>query len=257
MALDTADAVREHQIQLALRTGELPFPQGADHDRRQRNGPPAGRALQRPHGVEAVGTLTDAQLGLLQVDVSPAQTTQLGSPQPGEDRGQEEGPPAPLQMAQDRADFVWAWDINADLERAAPPPLCLVVLLAGEAMDDVLGDESARMAPRSPITRLIMAGDRLSARSRSMNSRTAGTVRSGELHRADVGDDVVIEVLAVGFHGRALEPAIHILEPLLAGRRDRHPGMSVDAAGNVDADSGLIGSRRRACIEVVRAASSD
>ena len=130
-------------------------------------------------------------------------------------------------MGQDCADFAGARDIDADLKRLALPPLGLPMLLAGEAMDDVLGDKTALLGvaddgaevadhPLDHRRRTLVGAQPV----RELTHHRHGQV--GELHGADIGDDVVVEVLAIGFHGRALQPVIDVIEPLLPGCRDGH-----------------------------------
>src|SRR5215472_2306270 len=84
VALDIAFAVREHEVQLALRTGELPCAQRVDHDRGERDLPPGRVRFWRADRVPAIGALPHGQHLALEVDSLPSQSAQLTRAQPAE-----------------------------------------------------------------------------------------------------------------------------------------------------------------------------
>ena len=97
--LDVAGAVREDEIKLALRAGEPLLPQRVHHHRRQRHGALAGFRLGRADGVKTIGALADVQIAALEIDILPAQAAQFGRAQAGEDRRQQQRPPAAFEVA--------------------------------------------------------------------------------------------------------------------------------------------------------------
>jgi hypothetical protein len=68
------------------RTSQPQFPQGIRHDRGQRDRPLAGFRLWRPDRIISISPLPDVKLAFFEIDVGPAQTAQLGGPEPGKDR---------------------------------------------------------------------------------------------------------------------------------------------------------------------------
>ena len=112
---------------------------------------------------------------------SPPKAAQLGRSQAGKYRGENQRSPAALEVGDDAGNLRARRDVNPDLELGFLAPLVLPSLMPTKAADHVLRHEPAllrvsKIAPRSPMTRFIIAGDRFSARSLSMNARTIGTV---------------------------------------------------------------------------------
>jgi len=54
------------------------------------------------------------QLATFEIDVPPRQRPQFRGAQPGEDRGQQQRPPAALQMGNKRPNLIEARNIDAD-----------------------------------------------------------------------------------------------------------------------------------------------
>src|SRR5215471_18740903 len=81
---DAPAAGREYEPEFAPRTGQLPGPQGVDHEGTERDGALAGARLRLADGEVAIGALAHAELALLQVDVIPGEAAQLTGAQPGE-----------------------------------------------------------------------------------------------------------------------------------------------------------------------------
>jgi hypothetical protein len=59
VACDLPARCREYEVQLTLRTGELPFPQHIDHERSERHSAVTGLRLWLADHVVAVGALPD------------------------------------------------------------------------------------------------------------------------------------------------------------------------------------------------------
>jgi hypothetical protein len=124
VALDIPLAVWEHEVQLALRTGELPCAQRVDHDRRQWHFAPGRIALGRTDCVQAIGALPHVEHLALEVDPVPGQPAQLTSAEACEHRRQKQRPPCLGQIGQShavgRAQFqrLWAARDAADADHA-------------------------------------------------------------------------------------------------------------------------------------------
>jgi hypothetical protein len=63
VAFDVAAAVRERQVERALRASQLPLPQSVEHRRRKRDRALAGLALRRSELVMPIGALADVEFG--------------------------------------------------------------------------------------------------------------------------------------------------------------------------------------------------
>src|SRR5215469_8256696 len=104
----------EHQAG-ALRTLQLPFPQRLHYLRWQWHRTMSGfRFWVTDHAI-TVGALPDIQFALLEVDVRPAQSTQLRRPQAGKNRGQQQRPRFP-RGGDDRLDLLAGWNVDANFE---------------------------------------------------------------------------------------------------------------------------------------------
>jgi hypothetical protein len=123
VVLDVAGAIRKNQVKLALRTSKTVLAQCRDQRWRQGDDALASFRLRPPDGVEAIGALTHMQLAALQFDVLPAQAAQLGGAKAGEDCGQDEGPPALVEMSDDGANLIGRRDVDAD-PGACPSAAC-------------------------------------------------------------------------------------------------------------------------------------
>ena len=133
-------------------TRQLMRAQCRHHHRRQRDGALAGFRLGLSDRVEAVGALPHMQFAALEVDIRPAQAAQFGRAQAGEDRGQEQRPPASVQRVDQGADFVGRRDVDADLELALLALVGADFLAAptasAQVADDVLSDKAALLSVR-------------------------------------------------------------------------------------------------------------
>src|ERR1700681_2002162 len=76
---------RKNQPQLTFGTLQLPFTKRAQHDGRQGNGPFARTRLRPPKLLVLVSAFPDMDFALGEIDVRPAQTSQLRGAQPRED----------------------------------------------------------------------------------------------------------------------------------------------------------------------------
>src|SRR5262249_45234144 len=106
MVLHSARPGREYEPGFALRAPQLPFSEGVEKKWRNGKITSARWALGPTDGVESIRTLSDMQRGFLQVHVFPSQTAQFRRPKPGKDRGEEQGPPATVEIDNDRPDFL-------------------------------------------------------------------------------------------------------------------------------------------------------
>ena len=186
--------------------------QHVHHHRRQRHGALACFRLEAADGVEVVGALAHVELAALQIDVDPAQPAQLGCAQAGEDRGQQQRPPASVERGDDGADFVGRGDVDADLELALPlvGARFLASAMRAQGAHDVLSDKAALLGVGQDGTEraahLAHHGRRAVLAQRVLERAHHRDGQLRELHRADQRDDVQVDVLPVGGERGALEP---------------------------------------------------
>src|SRR5215472_9345290 len=145
--LDAAEAVREHEVQTVARARETMRAQHVHKLGRQRDGALARLRLRTPDLAVAVSALAHVKLNALEVDVLPPQPAKLRGAQAGEDRGQEQRPPArgvgdDGEGVDDGAYLGGRRDVDADLELAVALAAALTTVLA-QRVDDVLSDEAA------------------------------------------------------------------------------------------------------------------
>jgi hypothetical protein len=202
--------------------------------------------------VEPVGPLSDVQFAAPEVDVFPAQPAQLGRPQTGEDRGQQQRPPASVQAIDDRPHFVGGRDIHADLELAllalVGTPILAAAAARVQASYDVLRDQPAFLgigengAERADC--LAHHGWRAILVQPILESAHHWHGQVRELHRPDQGRNVQVEMVPVIHQRRAFQIGrFRAPDPLLAGLSDRDalaPG-GVRARLHVHGDGGVIG----------------
>jgi hypothetical protein len=113
---DTTDAVWEDEVEWAVRTGQLPFPQSRYHCWWQGDGTSCGFGLRVADVPTAIGALRNRQLRLLQVHVGPRQTAQLRGAQAGKHGDHQEHPILALGSLQHESDFIWRRNIHSGLE---------------------------------------------------------------------------------------------------------------------------------------------
>ena len=83
---DLADAIREHEAEIALRAGELPFLERIGHDPAEGDGAVTGLRLRLADLVVAIRALAHVQLTSLEIYILPSKPSKLGCAKAGERR---------------------------------------------------------------------------------------------------------------------------------------------------------------------------
>src|SRR5271166_5658668 len=162
------------------------------------------------------------KLALLKIDVFPTQAAELRSAQAGEDRGQEQRPPAALSGPDNGLNLFPRRNVDANLELASLATLGLPLGAPAAGLSkvahDVARDEAAllRIAQQRGQRDANLADHGLRARLR-LGARRHIAARKlvlefthhrrrelGKLHIAEVRLNVKLQVLAIGRRRRAL-----------------------------------------------------